>query len=30
LDVHKPHPVHNWRELAKEIGIIVVSVLIAR
>ena len=29
MDVHKPQPIHNWRELAKEIGIIVVSVLIA-
>jgi hypothetical protein len=29
MDVHKPKPVQSWRELASEIGIIVISVLIA-
>jgi hypothetical protein len=29
VDIHKPKPVHSWRGLAAEIGIIVVSVLIA-
>ena len=29
LDIHKPKPVHNWREFLGEIGIIVVGVLIA-
>ncbi|HEX4158772.1 MAG TPA: hypothetical protein VHY79_09865 [Rhizomicrobium sp.] len=29
MDIHKPKSVHNWRELAKEIGIIVIGVLIA-
>ncbi len=26
---HKPHPFHSWRELAKEIGVIMVGVLLA-
>jgi hypothetical protein len=29
LDIHKPKPMHGWRELAGEIAIIVVGVLIA-
>ena len=29
MDIHKPKSVHNWRELAKEIGIIVIGVMIA-
>ena len=30
MDVHKPKPVRSWRELLTEIGIIVLSVCIAR
>ena len=29
MDIHKPKPVHNWRELLTEIGTIVIGVLIA-
>ena len=29
MEVHKPRAVHGWRELASEIGVIVVGVLIA-
>ena len=29
MDIHKPKPVHGWRELLKEIGIIVIGVMIA-
>jgi hypothetical protein len=29
MEIHKPKAVHNWRELLKEIGIIVIGVLIA-
>jgi hypothetical protein len=29
MDVHKPKPVHSWRELFKEIGIIVLGIVIA-
>jgi hypothetical protein len=29
MDIHKPKAVHGWRELLKEIGIIVIGVLIA-
>jgi hypothetical protein len=29
MDIHKPKPIHNWRELFKEIGIIVIGVSIA-
>ena len=29
MDVHTPKPVHSLRELAREIGIIVIGVLIA-
>lgn len=29
MDVHRPKPVHHWREFLKEVGIIVLGVLIA-
>jgi hypothetical protein len=29
LDIHKPKPVHGWRELFSEIGVIVIGVVIA-
>ena len=29
MDVHKPKPVHSWRGLLSEVGIIVLGVLIA-
>jgi hypothetical protein len=29
MDIHKPKPIHNWRELATEIGVIVIGILIA-
>jgi hypothetical protein len=29
VEIHKPKPVHNWRELLSEIGIIVVGVIVA-
>jgi hypothetical protein len=29
MEIHKPKPVHGWRELLKEIGIIVIGVVIA-
>jgi hypothetical protein len=29
VEIHKPKPVHNWRELLTEIGIIVIGVCIA-
>ncbi len=29
MDIHKPKAVHGWRELLKEIGIIVIGVVIA-
>lgn len=29
VDIHKPTPVHSWRELLSEIGVIVIGVLIA-
>jgi hypothetical protein len=29
MEIHKPRPVHHWREFAKEVGIIVLGVLIA-
>ena len=29
MEIHKPRPIHSWRELATEIGVIVVGVLIA-
>src|SRR5258708_2420543 len=29
MDVHKPKPIRNWRDLLKEVGIIVLGVCIA-
>jgi hypothetical protein len=29
MEIHRPKPVHHWRELLKEVGIIVLGVLIA-
>src|SRR5690348_4788874 len=29
MDIHKPKPIHNLRELGTEIGVIVVGILIA-
>jgi hypothetical protein len=29
VDIHKPKPIHNWKELLSEIGVIVIGVLIA-
>lgn len=29
MDIHKPKPIHNLRELASEIGVIVIGILIA-
>lgn len=29
MEIHKPKPIHNWREMAAEIGVIVVGILIA-
>ena len=29
MEIHKPKPVHSWRELATEIGVIVIGVAIA-
>lgn len=29
MEIHKPKPVHNWRELLTEIGVIVIGVAIA-
>ncbi len=29
MEIHKPKPVHNWREFLKEVGIIVLGVCIA-
>lgn len=29
VDIHKPKPVHSWREFLSEIGVIVIGVLIA-
>jgi hypothetical protein len=29
VDIHKPKPIHNWRELASEIGVIVTGIIIA-
>ncbi|MDB5476264.1 MAG: hypothetical protein JWP49_1775 [Phenylobacterium sp.] len=29
MDIHKPKPVHSWRELLTEIGVVVIGVLIA-
>jgi len=29
MDIHKPKPVHGWRELASEIGVVVIGIVIA-
>jgi hypothetical protein len=29
MEIHKPKPVHGWRDFAKEVGIIVLGVLSA-
>jgi hypothetical protein len=29
MEIHKPKPIHNWRELATEVGVIVVGIIIA-
>ena len=29
VEIHKPKPVHNWRELLTEIGVIVIGIVIA-
>ena len=29
VDIHKPKPVHNWRELLSEISVVVIGILIA-
>lgn len=29
MEIHKPKPVHNWRDFIKEVGIIVLGVCIA-
>jgi hypothetical protein len=29
MDIHKPKPIHNWREFLKEYAIIVLGVLTA-
>jgi len=29
VEVHKPRPVHNWRELLSEIAVVVIGVVIA-
>lgn len=29
MDIHKPKPVHGWRELLNEVGVIVIGVVIA-
>jgi hypothetical protein len=29
MDIHKPKPIHNWRDFLKEVGIIVLGVCIA-
>jgi len=29
MDIHKPKPIRNWREFIKEIGVIVLSIMIA-
>jgi hypothetical protein len=29
VEIHKPKPVHNWRELASEVGVVVVGIIIA-
>jgi hypothetical protein len=29
MEIHKPKPIHNWRELATEVGVVVVGIFIA-
>ena len=29
MDIHKPKPIHSWRDLGTEIGVIVIGILIA-
>jgi hypothetical protein len=29
MDIHKPKPVHSWSELAREVGVIVIGIVIA-
>jgi len=29
MEVHKPRPIHNWRDLAIEVAVIVVGIVIA-
>jgi hypothetical protein len=29
MDIHKPRPVHNWRELLSELGVVVLGIAIA-
>ena len=29
MEIHKPRPVHNWRELVSEVGVVVVGIIIA-
>jgi hypothetical protein len=29
MEIHKPKPVHSWRELASEVGVIVIGIVIA-
>jgi hypothetical protein len=29
MDIHKPKPIHGWKDLLKEVGVIVIGVLIA-
>ena len=29
MDIHKPKPIHSWRELVSEVGVIIIGVLIA-
>lgn len=29
MEIHKPKPIHNWRELGTEIGVIVLGIIIA-
>ena len=29
MDIHKPKPVHSWRELLSEVGVVVIGIVIA-
>ena len=29
MEIHKPKPVHNWRELLSEVGVVVIGIVIA-